>query len=231
MALSNKESKPHYLGHRKRIKDRFLNIGLESFRDYEALELLLTYAISQKDVKPIAKNLLSRFNSFQGVLEAPFEELKKISGVGDHSAILIKLIRACSDYYLKGKTPKKDIIASPEDLLNYCRSSMAHLSDEQFRVIHLNAKNEIIDEEIAQEGTVDQTTVYPRKIMEHALKKKSVALILVHNHPSGYPKPSVHDKNLTESLIKAAKTLGIKIHDHIIIGKNGHFSFKEEGDI
>ena len=149
MALSNKESKPHYLGHRKRIKDRFLNIGLESFRDYEALELLLTYAISQKDVKPIAKNLLSRFNSFQGVLEAPFEELKKISGVGDHSAILIKLIRAYSDYYLKGKTPKKDIIASPEDLLNYCRSSMAHLSDEQFRVIHLNAKNEIIDEEIA----------------------------------------------------------------------------------
>lgn len=225
---SNKKPKPHYLGHRRRIKDRFLKDGLQPFQDYEALELLLTYAIHQKDLKPIAKNLIARFETFQGVLEAPIEELVKVDGVGEHSALLLKLTRACSDFYLKGKARKKDIISSPKDLLNYCRSSMAYLGDEQFKVIYLNSKNEIINEVVAQEGTVDQTAVYPRKIIERALKEKAVALIFVHNHPSGNPTPSAHDKNLTKTLMKAADPLGIKVHDHIIIGKNGYFSFKEE---
>jgi len=231
MPSSNKEPKPHNLGHRKRLKNRFLNDGLQTFNDYEVIELLLTYAIHQKDVKPIAKELLSCFKTFQAVLEAPAEDLTKVSGIGEHCAILLKLTRACSDFYLREKLKKKDIISSPNDLLNYCRSSMAWLGDEQFRVIHLNSKNEILHEETVQEGTVDQTAVYPRKIMERALKQKAVSLIFVHNHPSGSPVPSVHDKTLTQALIKAAKTLNINVHDHIIIAKSGYYSFREEGII
>lgn len=220
---------PHYTEHRQRIKKRFRENGLQVFHDYEVLEFILTYAIKQKDVKPEAKALLERFKNFQGVLDAPVEEVAKVSGVGEHSALLLKLIKDCSDYYLREKIKKKDVVSSPEDLINFCRSSMAHQGDEQFRVIYLNAKNEIIHDEIIQEGTVDQTAVYPRKIMEHALKEKAVALIFVHNHPSGNPEPSAHDRDLTRTLIKAAEPFAITIHDHIIIGKKGFFSFREEG--
>lgn len=221
--------KPDYIGHRKRIKERFLTSGLVAYKDYEVLELLLSFAINQKDVKPIAKDLIARFKTFQGVLDASFADLKKTKGLGEHSAVLLKLTRACSDYYLKGKIIKKDVIGSPEDLLTYYRSSMAPLTNEQFRVVHLNSKNEVIKDEILQEGTVDQTAVYPRKIMEHALKEKSVALIFVHNHPSGNPTPSDHDRHLTSSLVKAAETLSITVHDHIIIGKNSYYSFRQSG--
>lgn len=222
---------PHYAEHRKRIKKRFQENGLHVFHDYEVLEFILTYAIKQKDVKPEAKALLARFKTFQGVLDAPADELAKIAGVGEHSALLLKLIKDCSDYYLREKIRKKDVVSSPQDLINYCRSSMAHQGDEQFRVIYLNAKNEIIHNEIIQEGTVDQTAVYPRKIMEHALKEKALALIFVHNHPSGNPAPSTQDRELTSTLLKAAEPFAIAVHDHIIIGKNGYFSFREEGII
>jgi DNA repair protein RadC len=231
MTIDDQKSKPHYIDHRKRIKERFLEIGLQSFRDYEVLELILTYAINQKDLKPVAKELLTRFKSFQGVLEAPVNEIMKAKGIGKHSAILIKLFRECSDYYLKENIKKREVVSSPSDLIKYIKSSMAYLGDEQFRVIFLNSKNEITHEKIVQEGTVDQTAVYPRKVIELALKQKAVALIFVHNHPSGNPTPSDHDRKLTDELIKAAGTFQIKVHDHVIIGKNGYYSFKEEGNI
>lgn len=224
----NSES-PHYRGHRRRIKDRFLKNGLDTFCDYEVLELLLTFAISQKDVKPLAKALLSRFATFQEVLEAPIAELQTVDGIGEHTAALLKLVRDCSEYYLRCKLRSRDVIASPEDLYNYCRCAMAYRGYEQFRIIHLNAKNQVVNEEIVHEGTVNQTAVYPRKIMERALLEKSVALIFVHNHPSGDPQPSAHDRDLTGTLIQAARTLGITVHDHIIIARDCYFSFREHG--
>ena len=224
-----KEPAPTYKQHRKRIKERFRTQGLEPFREYEALELMLTYAIAQKDVKPLAKDLLKRFGSFQAVFEAPLEKLTQTDGIGEHAALLIKLFRDCAQYYLRQSIRKRDIISSPADMVTYCKAAMAHLGDEQFRVIYLNAKNEILQDEIVQEGTVDQTAVYPRKIIEQALQKKAVALILVHNHPSGNPDPSVQDRQLTESIIAAAKTFDIRVHDHIVIGRSGYRSFREEG--
>ena len=223
---SQSREKPHYIGHRRRLKDRFIKAALESFADYEVLELLLTFSIARKDVKPIAKVLIERFKSFQGVLDAPLEAVTSVPGVGEHSALLIKLAKSCSDYYLRKKLHRSSVISSPEALLNYCKSAMAGHSDEQFRIIYLNAKNEVLHDEVLQEGTVDQSAVYPRKIIEQALQRKAVALILVHNHPSGNPEPSSHDRHLTNMLIQLSESLGIKIHDHIIVGRNEYFSFR-----
>ncbi|MFC1591767.1 DNA repair protein RadC [Thermodesulfobacteriota bacterium] len=222
---------PHYHGHRKRMKDRFLSQGLSGFSEYEALELILLYAIRRKDVKTVAKRLLDRFNSFPSVLEADSAELQQVKGIGPHAALLLNLIRDSSDYYLRGTIAAKRGVSSPNDVLDYCRSSMAHLGDEQFRVFYLNAKNEILDEGVIQEGTVDQTAVYPRKIMERALQAKAVALICVHNHPSGYPDPSRHDAHLTKTIHAAAKMFGIRLHDHVIIARHGYYSFREEGHL
>ena len=220
---------PDYKEHRRRIKERFIKDGLESFRDYEALELMLTYAISRKDVKPLAKALLKRFETFEKVLAAPVHDLTTVPGIGEHAAILINFSRQCTQYYLRRTIEKREMISSLNDLVDYCKAAMAHLGDEQFRVVYLNAKNEIIKDDVLQEGTVDQTAVYPRKIIERALNLKAVALILVHNHPSGNPEPSLQDRQLTNSIIAAAATMDIRIHDHIVIGRNGYRSFREEG--
>jgi len=217
------------VGHRRRIKQKYRQQGLAAFHDYEVLELLLTWCIMRKDVKPAAKNLIERFKTFQGVLDAPLDQLLTVSDIGEHSALLLKLIRSCCDYYLAASAKKSNIIASPQALINYLRSSMAPLHDEQFRVVYLNAKNEMLRDEIIQEGTVDQTAVYPRKIVERALSAGAVSVILVHNHPSGDPAPSAHDTRLTEALIQATKLLSIRVHDHIIIGRYGFYSFAENG--
>jgi DNA repair protein RadC len=227
--ISSSIDKPRYLGHRKRIKDRFLKSGLLSFQDYEVLELLLTYAVSRKDVKPLAKDLIDNFKTFNAILDAPITELKAIRGIGDHFAILLKLVKSCSDFYLQNKLIYNNIISNPQEVLNYCKSALAGLENEHFMVIYLNSHNEVIGDEILHEGTVDQAAVYPRKILEHALKRKAVALICVHNHPSGNCEPSSHDKSLTQMLIEVTKNIGIHIHDHLIVGKQGYFSFREEG--
>ena len=229
MTTRNNTPKPHYSGHRQRIKKRFLEQGLALFSDYEALELILSYSINRKDVKPIAKMLLESFGSFQEVLEAPVEKLILTEGISSHSAILLKLVRDCSDMYLKRKILKRDVVSSPDELYRYWRSSMAHLPKEQFRLILLNSKNEVVQEKILQEGTVDQTAVYPREVIRHALEANAVSLIFVHNHPSGNPSPSVQDRNLTERLVRASTTIGVNVHDHVIIGKNGFFSFRQNG--
>jgi len=228
--MGEEKTIPIYLGHRKRIRQRFLKHGLEPFHDYEAIELLLTYAILRKDVKPTAKLLVERFGGFKGVMDASIEELETVQGVGRNTAILIRMIKACSERYLREKVLHKPTISSPNDLLDYCRQSMEGLRDEQFRVIFLNSKNEVITDEVIQEGTVDQSAVYPRKIIERALNHKATALIFVHNHPSGDPSPSLQDRELTRGLVSMAQGLGIRVHDHLIIGQKGHFSFRE-GDL
>jgi DNA repair protein RadC len=222
------EEVPDYVGHRKRLKARFLGTGLDSFQDYEVLELILTYTLARKDTKPLARNLLRTFGSLRGIVEAPLEELKKVKGVGEHSALLFKLIKAASERVLRDRVLQlEDVITSPGEVITYCQSKMGRLKDEQFRMIYLNTRNQVIDEEVLQEGTVDQTVVYPRKVMERALHLKATALILVHNHPGGSPYPSPEDRELTRTLAQAAKNLQIKIHDHLIIGQNSHFSFLE----
>ena len=223
------EKKPHYHEHRKRIKEKFKKSGLENLHDYEALELLLTYAIPRRDVKPLAKALLEKFGDFQAVMDASLESLIAFPGLGEHSAILLKVSKECSNLYLKRKVVKKPRVCCAPDLINYCRMTMAGLKDEQFRVVFLNTQSEIIEIETIQEGTIDQSVVYPRKVMERALHHKAAALIFVHNHPGGNVRPSYADKEITASLVSAAKSMDMEVHDHFIIGKDGYFSFRDSG--
>ena len=219
----------HYIQHRRRLRERFRETGFEGFKDYEALELILTYAIPRRDVKPIAKELIRRFGDFQGVLDAPYEDLLKTSGMGENAATFLNLMKSSASLYLKQVLKRKKGISGTSDLLDYCRVEMRGLRDEQFRAIFLNSQNEIIADEVMQEGTVDQSVVYPRKVMERALYYKASAMIFVHNHPSGSIKPSREDITLTETLKQAAKSLQLRVHDHLIISKNGYFSFLESG--
>ncbi|MGO9393502.1 MAG: JAB domain-containing protein, partial [Desulfobaccales bacterium] len=180
-----KSDKPHYLGHRQRLRNRFLQGGPRALQDYELLELLLTFAIPYSDVKPLAKQMIQHFGSFTRVLDATPEALMEVQGVRDYAATLVRLVKACAEYYLKEEVLGRPRLSSLSALVDYCRTAMGGLPDEQFRVIFLNTQNEIIAEEIVQEGTVNQTVVYPRKVLELALKHKASGLILVHNHPSG----------------------------------------------
>lgn len=188
----------------------------------------MTYALARIDTKPLAKTLLKIFGSLRGIVEAPIEDLIKIQGISEHSALLFKLLKASSERTLRDRLlASHSVITSPGDLVTYCQSKMGWLKDEQFRLIYLNTRNQVIEEEVLQEGTVDQTVVYPRKVMERALRLKATALILVHNHPGGSPYPSPEDRELTRTLTQAARNLQIKVHDHLIIGREGHFSFLE----
>jgi DNA repair protein RadC len=218
---------PHYYGHRERLRKRFLEGGLANLRDYEILELLLTYAIPQRDVKPLAKSLINHFGSFSRVLDASPASLQEVAGLGEYTGALINLVKGCIEFYLKEEALKRRKIPSLETLVDYCRTSMGALKDEQFRVIFLNSQNEIMSEEILQEGTVNQTVVYPRKVLELALKHKAAGLILVHNHPSGNPTPSVADRELTQTIIKASRALNLTVHDHLIISRHSYFSLAE----
>lgn len=219
----------HYLEHRQRLKKKYIDAGIDAFHDYESLELLLSYAIPRKDIKPLAKNLLTAFGSIKGVMDADITDLKQIRGIGLHTALLIKIVKDILKLYLKDRAKDSPQISSTSDLLNYLKIAMGGLKDEQFRVIYLDSQNKIIDIEILQEGIVNQAVVYPRKVVENALKQKASALILVHNHPSGFLKPSEADIRLTKIIKETAKMLDILIHDHIIIGENRFFSFREDG--
>lgn len=222
--------KPHYQGHRKRLRERFRRAGFKGFQDYEAIELLLSYAIPRKDVKPLAKNLIKRFGSLRGVLDAEFDELRSVEGLSERSATFINVLKECGTLYLREgivRTSKK--ISSTSGLLDYCRSAMSGLKDEQFRAVFLNSQNEVIEDEVINEGTVNQSVVYPRKVMERALHYSATAMIFVHNHPGGSCRPSREDKALTTELVSVAKGLGIRVHDHLIICRSGYFSFLESG--
>lgn len=226
--MPDKPEKPHYHGHRARLRQRFLTGGPGALRDYELLELLLTFAIPYSDVKPLAKRLIDHFGSFNQVFDAPAADLMEFTGLREYSAVLVKLVKACSEYTLRSEALKRQQLKSLSTLVDYCRASMGGLPDEQFRVIFLNSQNEIIAEEIVQEGIVNQTVVYPRKVLELALKHKATGLILVHNHPSGHLTPSAADQELTRALIRASRALHLAVHDHLIIGRHGYFSMAEQ---
>ena len=216
-------------GHRKRLRERYRKSGLKGFHDYEFIELLLTYAIPQRDVKPLAKELISNFGGIRGIFDASLEALSSVKGVGERTSILIKLLKEGSTLYLKDRVKGKEILSSPQHVLDFCHHTLSGEKNEKFMVIYLTTKNELIDTEILEEGTINQTAVYPRKVVEGALKYNASALIFVHNHPSGDPTPSQTDRKLTEALVKAALTIDVTVHDHIIIGKNTHFSGREGG--
>jgi DNA repair protein RadC len=228
MEMPEKSEKPHYHGHRARLRQRFLTGGAGALQDYELLELLLTFAIPYSDVKPLAKRLIDHFGSFNQVFDASPEALMEFTGLREYSAVLIKLVKACSEHTLKAEAITRRQLTSLSTLVDYCRASMGGLPDEQFRVIFLNSHNEVIAEEIVQEGTVNQTVVYPRKVLELALKHKATGLILVHNHPSGHLTPSTADQELTRALVKASRSLNLTVHDHLIIGRHGYFSLAEQ---
>ena len=216
-------------GHRKRLRERFKKVGLKGFHEYEFIELLLTYAIPQRDVKPLAKELIQRFDGLKGIFDASVEELTSVTGIGERTALLIKLLKEGATLYLKTRIKSKEVLSSPLDVFNFCQHALSGEKNEKFMVIYLTAKNEVIEVETLEEGTINQTAVYPRKVIEEALRHNAAALIFVHNHPSGDPTPSQTDRLLTEDLEKAASTIDIAIHDHIIIGKNSHFSGRENG--
>lgn len=219
--------KPHYVNHRERLRERFQRAGVDGMQDYELLELLLTYAVPRKDVKPIAKDLIKRFGGLSGVLDAGQEELEEVTGLGSISATLIRLVKELCSTYLAERMKQKEVISSPKVVVDFARSKLSGLPREVFMVVYLNVKNEVIDFEVLIEGTVDSVAIYPRRIIEAALSHHATGLILVHNHPSGHPEPSEEDKQITRAITEAARTLDIKILDHIVVGKDGYFSFLE----
>ena len=215
--------------HRKRLRLKFLTSGIEAFHDYEVLELFLTYAIPRVDVKQQSKELIRTFGSIRGTVDADIGDLVKIKGIGKDSAVLIKLVKEIAALYLKAKAKEKKQVSCTTELLDFCRTVMGGKQDEEFCVIYLDAQNQIIEFETIQKGVVNQAVVYPRQVLENALKKKASAIILAHNHPSGHVRPSDADIRLTKTIQETAKVLDILVHDHIIIGENRFFSFREEG--
>ncbi|MDP1990306.1 MAG: DNA repair protein RadC [Syntrophales bacterium] len=216
-------------GHRKRLLEKFTTAGIEALHDYEALELLLTYVMRRQDVKRQAKALLEKFGSVKGIMDAESDDLRTVPGIGDRSAILFKLIKEIASLYLKQKAMGKKQVSCTTELLDFCRTKMGGKKDEEFCVIYLDAQNQIIEFETVQKGIVNQAVVYPRQVLESALKKKATAIILAHNHPSGHVRPSDADIRLTKTIQETAKVLDILVHDHIIIGEDRFFSFREEG--
>jgi DNA repair protein RadC len=217
---------PHYHGHRERLRERFYTAGPEALSDYELLEMALFPALPRRDTKPLAKALLKTFGSFAEVLHAPVARLREVDGIGEASINQIKLLAAAASRVAKGEIKRKIALSSWNDVIEYCRSGMAFADKEQFRLLFLDKRNQLIADEIQQTGTIDHTPVYPREVIKRALELSATALILVHNHPSGDPTPSQADIQMTKAIVQIATPLGISVHDHIIVGKNGHASLK-----
>ena len=220
------DSAAHYHGHRERLRSKFRDLGDGALADYELLELLLFRLIPRRDTKPIAKALMARFGTLSGVLGAPLPLLLEVKGIGEAVALDLKLIASTAQRMLKSEIRNKQVLSSWSALIDYCHASMAHETREQFRILFLDKRNVLIADEVQGHGTVDHTPVYPREVVRRALELSSTAIILVHNHPSGDPTPSRADIEMTKTIIETAKPLGISVHDHIIIGKDGHVSFK-----
>jgi DNA repair protein RadC len=228
----NKEK--HYLGHRERLRKRLMQFGSEGLQEYEIVEFLLTYVIPQKDVKPIAKELLNRFGSIKGIFDASEEELKSVKYIKDRFIALIRLIKEINAIYSKQKALEQPAFESIEMIAKYCIEKIGHKMEEEFLVIYLDSGLRLQSEkdfpakEFYFSGTIDKAVVYPRAIIEEALKRKSYAFIIVHNHPNGKLEPSEYDKNLTKAIDIAAKSVGIILYDHLIVTANSYLSFKKE---
>ncbi|MCE5281477.1 MAG: DNA repair protein RadC [Deltaproteobacteria bacterium] len=216
-------------GHRERLRERFRTVGLEAFHEHEVLELLLSFAIPRRDVKPLAKDLLRRFGSLREVLDADPEDLQQVRGIGSHASTLLKLAKSVAALYLKQRARQKTPVTCTRELIDFCRTALGGKRDEEFCVLYLDAQNQLIEFETIQRGIVNQAVVYPRQVLEGALKKKASAIILAHNHPSGHVRPSDADIRLTRTIQEIAKFVDILVHDHLIVGEGSVFSFREEG--
>jgi DNA repair protein RadC len=216
----------HYLGHRERLRERFMKAGGKALADYELLELVLFRAIPRRDIKALAKALLARFGSFAEVIAARPERLKEIEGLGAAAIVELKIVAEAAKRFAKVKVEKRSSMGSFSAVLDYCRTAMAFLDREEFRILFLDKKNGLIADEVQSIGTVDHAPVYPREIMRRALELNATALILVHNHPSGEPSPSSVDIQLTNQIVALGKSLNVAVHDHLIIGREGFASFK-----
>ncbi len=229
VGLADGDNKPHYFGHRQRLRERFMEQGADGLADYELLELLLFFSIPRIDVKPLAKELIEKFGGFAGVLAADAGRLAEVDNLSYQSVVQLKAIHAAGLNLARGELVEQPVLKSWNKLLQYLRAHMGQATEEQFRIVFLNAKNVIIADEVQQVGTVNHTPVYPREVIKRALELGATALIMVHNHPSGDPTPSQADIDMTTEVMEAGDKLSIVLHDHIIISKHGHSSFKEMG--
>jgi DNA repair protein RadC len=221
-------ARPHYWGHRGRVRERVLKTGVEPLADYELLELLLFHAIERIDTKPLAKKLLDRFGTLGDVLAAEPGQLREFD-IDQRTLVYFKALRETGRRLAERKVKDMPVLTNWQQLIDYCHAALAHEKTEQFRILFLDRKNVLIADEVQQRGTIDHTPVYPREVVKRALALNAAALILVHNHPSGDPKPSRDDIEMTREVSTAAEALGISIHDHLVIGRKGHASFRSLG--
>lgn len=217
---------PSHAGHRSRLRERFRRGGAEPLPDYELLELVLFRAIARRDTKHLAKELIARFGSFAEVVNAPEHRLKEVKDVGDAVVTELKLIRAAAVRLIKAQIIERPILSSWHQVLDYVKAVQAYEHREVFRILFLDKKNRLLGDEVQGEGTVDHTPVYVREVVKRALERSATALILVHNHPSGDPTPSRADIDMTRLILEAARPLGVSVHDHIIVGREGHTSLR-----
>ncbi|WP_420568920.1 RadC family protein [Thalassovita sp.] len=228
--VPEKGKQPSYIrDHRKRLRGRFMDGGATALPDYELLELVLFRAIPRCDVKPLARALLEQFGDFNGVLSAPPARLAQVPGVGEAVICELKIVEAAAQRLSRARILRKQVISSWDALLDYCHTTMAHRETEQFRILFLDRKNVLIADEDQARGTVDHVPVYPREVVKRTLELNASALILVHNHPSGDPTPSDADISMTEQINAACQTMGITLHDHLIIGRSRELSFRAQG--
>ena len=218
-----------HIGHRARLRDRFIKSGADALADYEMLELLLFQAIPRRDTKPLAKALIKRFGSFSSVIRADADALREVKGVGDSVIVILKSVAAAAGRLAQEEVLQKPVLGSWNRLVDYLRVEMAHAKNEQFRILFLDTKNALIKDEVQQTGTVNHTPVYPREVIGRALQLGASAIIMVHNHPSGDPTPSDADVEMTREVQDAGKMLGVTLHDHVIIARGGHTSLRSMG--
>jgi DNA repair protein RadC len=216
-------------GHRRRLRERFNQSGLSAFLDYEIVELLLTLGTPRKDCKPQAKEAIKRFETLRGVLEAPPEELRKVKGIGPTHAFVIKFIQEMAREFLKEQVLDKPYSRSSHEVFDYLYHSMRDLKKEVFKVMFLDSQNGVVGIEDLFEGTLNASAIYPREIIQSAVRHSAAALVFVHNHPAGNPQPSDNDKRITQELVFAGNIMQIKVLDHIVIGDNRYFSFADAG--
>ena len=221
--------KPDHIGHRKRLRDRFANGGGEALADYELLELCLFQAIPRQDTKPIAKLLLKRFGTYAGVLHAAPDDLREVKGMGDAAVIALKTMVEAATRLARAEILNQPVLSSWDKLIDYLRIGMGQKKTEQFRILFLDTRNKLIADELHQEGTVNHTPVYPREVVKRALELSAVAIIMVHNHPSGDPTPSRADIDMTKQMRDVGAPMGVTLHDHIIISRSDYSSFKAMG--
>ena len=221
--------KPHYTGHRQRLRDRFLKAGSDGLQDYELLELVLFRGIPRRDVKPLAKALIEKFGSFGEVISAPVERLREVEGLGESAIAELKIVQAASLKLSQARVLNRPVLRSWSKVIEYCTASMAYGDTEQFRVLFLDHKHALLADEVQQKGTVNHTPVYPREVVKRALDLGASGIVLVHNHPSGDPTPSRADIDMTKEVEDAGRALKVQLIDHLVIGRGAHVSFRQAG--